>query len=96
MGDSSVNRVDVLNQAEQLINGPRAQDYGDARENFGRVAQVWSALLDQHIEPEQVALCMTALKMCRLAKTLDHTDSWIDAAGYIALGAEIATKDKTE
>jgi len=91
-----VNRVDVLNQAEQLINGPRAKDYGDARENFGRVAQVWSALLDQHIEPEQVALCMTALKMCRLAKTLDHTDSWIDAAGYIALGAEIATKDKTE
>ena len=91
-----MNRVDVLNQAEQLINGPRAQDYGDARENFGRVAQVWSALLDQHIKPEQVALCMTALKMCRLAKTLDHTDSWIDAAGYIALGAEIATKDKTE
>mgnify|MGYP007020163034 FL=1 len=91
-----MNRVDVLNQAEQLINGPRAKDYGDARENFGRVAQVWSALLDQHIEPEQVALCMTALKMCRLAKTLDHTDSWIDAAGYIALGAEIATKDKTE
>ena len=91
-----MNRVDVLNQAEQLINGPRAQDYGDARENFGRVAQVWSALLDQHIEPEQVALCMAALKMCRLANTLDHTDSWVDAAGYIALGAEIATKDKTE
>ena len=91
-----MNRVDVLNQAEQLINGPRAQDYGDARENFGRVAQVWSALLDQDIKPEQVALCMTALKMCRLANTLDHADSWIDAAGYIALGAEIATKDKTE
>ena len=91
-----MNRVDVLNQAEQLINGPRAKDYGDARENFGRVAQVWSALLDQDIKPEQVALCMTALKMCRLANTLDHADSWIDAAGYIALGAEIATKDKTE
>ena len=89
-----MNRVDVLNQAEQLINGPRAQDYGDARENFGRVAQVWSALLDQDIKPEQVALCMTALKMCRLAKTLDHGDSWLDAAGYIALGGEIATENK--
>ena len=49
MGVSSVNRVDVLNQAEQLINGPRAKDYGD---------------------------------------------SWLDAAGYIALGGEIATENK--
>ena len=91
-----MNRVDVLNQAEQLINGPRAKDYGDAKENFSRVAAMWGAILDQHIEPEQVALCMAALKMCRLANTLDHADSWVDAAGYIALGAEIATKDKTE
>jgi len=30
----------------------------------------------------------------RLAKTLDHADSWLDAAGYIALGGEIATENK--
>ena len=89
-----MNRVKVLNQAEELINGQRAQDYGDAKENFSRVAAMWGAILDQDIKPEQVALCMTALKMCRLARTLDHGDSWLDAAGYIALGGEIATENK--
>jgi len=88
-----VNRVDVLIGAEKLINGQRAQDYGDARDNFGRIAMMWTAILDQDIEPEQVALCMAALKICRLVGTLDHSDSWMDCAGYIALGGELATAE---
>ena len=88
-----MNRSEVLTKAEQLINGQRAHDYGDARENFSRIAMMWTAILDQDIEPEQVALCMAALKICRLSKTLDHADSWLDCAGYIALGGEIATAE---
>jgi len=88
-----MNRSEILTRAEALINGQRAHDYGDASENFGRIAQGWSAILDVEVLPEQVALLMTWLKICRLSKTLDHTDSWLDCAGYIALGGEIATAE---
>jgi len=29
-----------------------------------------------------------------LLSTLDHEDSWVDKAGYTALGAEFALKEK--
>ena len=86
-----MNRTDVLNKAGELIDGERAKDYGDAAENFKNIATMWSVVFGHPVLPEQVALCMTGVKVCRLTKSLDHADSWIDAAGYIALGAEIAT-----
>ena len=88
-----MNRSDLLSKAAELIDGQRAKDYGDAAENFGNVAQGWSVILGQEVLPEQVAFLMTWLKICRLTKSPgNHIDSWIDSAGYIALGAEIATE----
>jgi len=87
-----MNRSETLSKAAELIDGQRAKDYGDAAENFGNIAAVWSVILGQEVLAEQVALCMTGVKICRLTKSLNHADSWIDSAGYIALGAEIATE----
>ena len=90
-------RDDVLKEAADLIGGDRAQTYGDATASFARVGIIWGALLDQEpLTAAEVALCMTALKMVRLTGTSDHRDSWVDAAGYIALGAEAAAKGVTE
>lgn len=80
----------VLDEARELIYGPRAQAYGDAHESFGRIAGLWSALLGTPISPAEVAMCLAALKLSRLATDSRRFDSWADLIGYAALGAELA------
>ncbi len=45
------DRQFFLKTAEQLINGPRAKEYGPARKNHERIAQIWSIILEQEITP---------------------------------------------
>lgn len=91
----SFTRETVLTTAEQLINGQRAKDYGDASENFQRIADLWTPILGVQVTASDVALCLTQLKVARLITSPTHKDSWIDAAGYIALGGEIANKEQS-
>ena len=42
------------------------------------------------VDPEQVALCMAGIKIARLIQTPTHADSWLDLAGYAAVGSECA------
>jgi len=88
MGGIKMNRKEILNKAESLVNGPRAKEYGDAHENHARIAQMWSVLLDKPVTVQQVYQCMVAVKLARLVVTPDHEDSWIDICGYGALGGE--------
>lgn len=80
----------LLEEAAALIDGQRAKDYGDAHENFARIATGWSEIIGKAVSPAQVALCMDWLKTCRLITSPNHRDSWVDKAGYVALGGEIA------
>jgi hypothetical protein len=82
-----MKRDQLLHKAEELINGDRAKEYGDAKKNFDDIAKLWSVVLEVEITPQQMALCMIMVKAARLMKT-DHEDSWIDIAGYAALGGE--------
>lgn len=79
----------VLAEAEAVINGPRRGSYGDVHTSFGNVAQVWSAVLHTQVTPQQVALCMVGLKLCREANAHSH-DNLTDLCGYTALLAELA------
>lgn len=88
----SGRRSVILRTAGNLINGQRAKDYGDAGENFQRIADLWSVIIGSRIEPEQVALCMAQVKIARLITSPTHQDSWIDLAGYAALGGEITER----
>ena len=83
------NREYFLNQAEKLINGPRAKEYGPAKFNHERIAKIWSVILAKEVTAEEVIACMIGVKLARLAETLDHDDSWVDINGYAALGGEI-------
>lgn len=100
-------RAEVLHTAEELINGERAQTYGPPEESFGRIAELLNAMgwrVDNWHTPGQesyrklnavdAALALTQLKVSRIISSPDHEDSWVDAAGYIALGAEISLKGK--
>ena len=89
-----MKRDKLLDTAKNLVNGPRAEDYGDAYENHERVAQLWSTILGQDVSVSQVYQCLTALKLARLIVTPTHQDSWIDIAGYASLGGEIDGKGK--
>lgn len=87
-----MNRDDILQAAESLINGQRATDYGDAAENFQRIAELWAPIIGFTLKPAYVGLCLAQLKVARLITSPTHEDSWVDAAGYIALSGEIAGK----
>lgn len=83
-------RSEILATADDLINGERDASYGDALDSFTRIAKLWTATLGIEISPTQVALLLAQLKLARLAASPTHEDSWIDLAGYAALGGEIA------
>ena len=95
-----MKRDQVLQQTEKLIKGQRAKDYGDAYHNHWRIAQGWNVIVQSAMEqggvlkPTHVALMMDWLKTSRLLGTLDHADSWVDKAGYTALGGEFSEREK--
>lgn len=73
--------MSILQEADALINGDRQKDYGDPLTNFTRISRLWSVLLETEVSPEQVAMCMIAVKMARSMNKLTH-DSLTDIAGY--------------
>lgn len=82
-----MTRAEILREAENLINGDRASDYGDAKKNFNDIAGLWSVFLEQPINRQQVAVCMVLVKAARLMKS-NKDDHWVDICGYTALGGE--------
>tara|TARA_R100000951_G_scaffold116383_2_gene127946 strand:+ start:3623 stop:3931 length:309 start_codon:yes stop_codon:yes gene_type:complete len=85
-----MKREDVLRNAEELTSAVRDEIYGDPTTNHERIAEMWSSILNVDVRAEEVVLCMIAVKMSRLCRTPHHEDSWVDIAGYAALGGEIA------
>jgi hypothetical protein len=87
-----MTRDEILDTAKELINGPRAKDYGEASDNFDRIADGWNIIAQNaarthgYITRKHVALMLDWLKTARLLETIDHDDSWIDKAGYTGLG----------
>mgnify|MGYP003117166319 CR=1 FL=1 len=92
------NREHFLRQAEELINGPRADDYGPALLNHERIATIWNVLLRakllKQITPTEVTAMMIGLKLARLAEDMHKDDSWVDIIGYAALGGEISNDEQ--
>jgi len=87
--------LDVLEEAKDLIYGQRSDDYGDAQSNFQRMADLVNPIIkkaDGNLTATDMALVMIQVKIARLQENPDHEDSWIDIAGYAALGAQIAIK----
>lgn len=82
-------RSRVLADAMDLVNGDRQADYGPPAENFKRIADGWAVILQADVTPEMVALCMAWLKIARLVNG-PHDDSYVDAAAYMALAAELS------
>ena len=83
-----MKREEILQEAETLINGDRAKDYGDAYVNHKRIADMWAVVFGKEVTVRQVILCMIAMKVARLVHD-SKEDSWVDVCGYAALGGEL-------
>jgi len=81
----------ILDKAAHLIDGDRANNYGDAQGNFERIAVYWNTHLGlvDFITPTDVSIMMTLVKVSRLHGEVKSLDSFVDACGYMALGGEI-------
>ena len=84
-----MKREQVLQKAFKLVHGPRAKKYGPPLTNHQRIAAGFSVIFDQEVTPSQVVKALIWLKIARLVNENDD-ESWIDIAGYAAIGSEIA------
>ena len=73
----------ILQEALDLVDGERQEDYGPPRKMATRVSILALELFGIDLTPRQVIEFMMAMKLARLVETPDHRDSWVDLAGYI-------------
>lgn len=75
--------MSILDEAHKLVHGDRQKAYGHPREDFTRTGKMWAAILGlDEVTPEQVAMCMVALKLSRECN-MPKRDNRVDAAGYL-------------
>lgn len=89
----------VLQEAQEVVYGPRQAVYGHPRLNFERNA----ALLNGYVKAKygvedlfdaaDIGYIMVILKMARLMETPAHRDSLVDMAGYTATIARVQEVD---
>jgi len=72
----------ILREAEHLVGGDRADDYGDIAESFKRTSLIWSGILHIDVTPKQVALCMAGLKLSRESRR-HKRDNNVDGVAYL-------------
>ena len=73
--------TDILAEARRLVHGDRGKNYGHPLEDFSRTAGFWGLILNAPVTPEQVGLCMIALKLSRECHK-HYRDHLVDMAGY--------------
>lgn len=87
-----MRRQQVLDTARDIVcTGDRQLNYGKPEDNFKNIAALWSDYLHRPVSSTDVGIMMILMKVARLMKTPQHSDSYVDIAGYAACTAEIAT-----
>ena len=72
----------ILDEAKDIVNGQRQEDYGSINDSFLRIAGLWSAYIGIKLDKYDVAKMMMLLKISR-AKHGNHRDSYVDIVGYV-------------
>lgn len=71
----------ILEEALELVQNSRQASYGHPIDDFSRTAKMWSAILGVEVRPEQIPLCMIAVKISRECHQ-PKRDNLVDIAGY--------------
>lgn len=78
------NNKSILAEAEDIVNGSRQSDYGDANESFSRIATIASVMVGKELSPEDCCAVMMAVKLVR--ESFAHKrDNLVDLCGYAEL-----------
>lgn len=83
-------REAVLATAIKIITGDRDKTYGTPESNMADIAKYWSLYLEKEIAAHDVCSMMELLKIARRKAKPEYEDNYTDAAGYAALGYEVA------
>ncbi len=82
----------ILEEAQRLVHGDRQASYGHPYDDFTRTGKMWAAILGlPEVTPEQVALCMCAVKISRQCNA-PKRDNMTDLAGYAATAQMVVEK----
>jgi hypothetical protein len=84
-------RSKFLTEVDGTINGERSESYGDPTTGFTKTANLFNGITGSSIQPVDVVIFNIVQKLERLSHTPGHRDSWLDIAGYAALGAEVSS-----
>ena len=77
--------AELLAHTSELINGERAQAYGEPQQSFERIASLWSTYLHLPITVTDVGMMMILLKVARNGRGKDKDDNFVDICGYASL-----------
>ena len=78
------NNKSILSEAEEIVDGSRHSDYGDARESFSRVATIANVMTGKELAPEDCCAVLMAVKLVR--ESFAHKrDNLVDLCGYAEL-----------
>jgi hypothetical protein len=82
---------DYLTEARAIIQD-RGLDYGHPTDNMSRTASLWAAYLEVPIEPYQVAMCLSLVKVARSMET-SKVDNYVDGAAYFAISGQLRVEE---
>ena len=75
------DRVSILEEALEILEGERDSDYGDPVANFNRISRIASSILNETITPEQCVVVMMAVKLSR-EQYKHKRDNLVDLVAY--------------
>lgn len=90
---SKLTEKSILQEAEEIVNGARATDYGSAKESFTKIGQVTTLLLDRDeldLLASGIVSATTVCKMLQAVKLVRESnspkrDNRVDLCGYTDL-----------
>jgi hypothetical protein len=89
-----IDKETFLKGAIALVTNDRNKIHGDAYEQLGQTADLWSAYLRIDITREQVSTCIELMKISRSCHGSYNQDDYFDKLGYGAISGEMAERER--
>lgn len=83
--------ADDLYRVENMLNGEKAEEYGDPRIMFRNISQRWFGCDDAEVD---VAIMMAELKTERIKHDHSKEDSYLDAIAYLVMALAFMQEGK--
>jgi hypothetical protein len=78
----------ILNTALETV-ADRGPIYASPELCFERVSSIVSVIANRTISPYECVMVHVATKLARIAQSQKHEDSYVDAAAYLAIAAQL-------